>query len=340
MASTAAAPDGPRLYSPDVAQRATLDGGFSRGWGFHFQPNESYWVDCHAHLGKVATRPEIYRVLAEWFGALDAYRLGRVIAICNGPDGFEAYRDLAAQDPRFAWILWQSCDKPDDALMRRALDHGACGLKLHNAPLMSGLGAPTVWQSDAWRAVFEALAEARRPVLWHVTQRMSASPYHGGDGESYWKNGWAKGVTFTNEDLLRGFLDLARRHPAVPFVGAHQLYLGLDRLAALFTEHPNLYVDTSIGFFVRWADALYPEDRERLRRFVLAFPDRILFGSDAPLAPGGTDAYQVQAFLCHARCILQLGLPDDVLQRVAHANAERLFGLAPQVPRRRGNSRP
>ncbi len=328
--------------SPDVAERETLDGGFSRGWGFHFQANEAAWVDAHAHMGSTTTRPLIYRTLEERFGRLDAFRLGRVVAIVKQEQGFEAFRDLAAQDSRFAWLYWMPFDKPDAALARKALEHGARGLKLHNSPLMSGVGAagPQVWLSDPWRRVFEVLAEAGLPVLWHVTQRMSASPYHGGDAQSYFKDGWKKGLKWTNEDYLSVFLQLAEQYRRIPFIGAHQCYLGHDRLSALFEAHPNLYIDTSIGFFVRWADVLCEEDRAVLGAFVREHEDRILFGTDASLAPGASDEYQVQAFLCHARCIRQLRLPDGPLQKVAHANAERLFQLEPTSTRRRGNSRP
>src|SRR5690606_19857022 len=100
------------------------------------------------------------------------------------------------------------------------------------------------------------LEERGRPVLWHVTQRLSASPYHGGGENSYWSEGWARGVTFTNEDLLGVTLQVMRNHPGLIVQGAHQLHVGFDRLARLFEEYPNLYIDTSCAWYVRWADTL------------------------------------------------------------------------------------
>lgn len=327
-------------HSPDVAARSGLDNGFSKGWGLHFQPNEAYWLDCHNHLGKDTTPAQLACMLDEWFAALDAYRLGRIMVIVKNPEAFPACRDVAARDARFNWIVRMFPDQPDLDLLRRALDHGARGVKLHNAPLMSGKAPPDIWLSDAWSRIFQALAQTNYPVLWHVTQRLSASPYHGGRPNVYWQDGAQTNHHVTNEKLLQIFLQVVRQYPPIPFIGAHQLHVGLERLGSILAETPNLLIDTSCGFVVRWADVLYDHDRDVLRRFVLAHPERILFGTDASLSAGGTDTWMIQAFLNHARFINQLQLPDDVLQQVAHANAERIFQLAPISVPHRGNSRP
>ncbi len=327
-------------HSPDIAERTRLDGGFSQGWGLHFQPNEAYWLDCHGHLGKDTTQAQLACMLDEWFAALDAYRLGRIMVIVKNPEAFQACRDVAARDARFSWIVRMFHDQPDIDLLRRALDHGARGVKLHNAPLMSGKDRPDIWLSDDWSRIFQLLAQANYPVLWHVTQRVSASPYHGGRANSYWQDGAKNNGVVTNEKLLQVFLQVIRQYPQIPFIGAHQLHVGLERLAGILAENPNLLIDTSCGFVTRWADVLYDHDRDVLRKFFLAHPDRILFGTDASLSAGGTDTWMIQAFLNHARFINQLRLPDAVLQKVAHANAERIFKLAASIVPARGNSRP
>lgn len=327
-------------HAPDVVERETLDGGFSRGLGLHFQPSEAYWLDAHVHLRTAKSEAEIVEVLDAWFARLDAFRLGRVLALVKPDASFEALQAVSARDERFAWLLWLDPDRPDDALLRRALDHGAVGLKLHNAPIMRGLHPHEIWLNDEWARVFRLVEEAGVPVLWHVTQRLSAAPYHGGGRNAYWEEGCQRGVTFTNEDLLQVTLEVMRRFPRLKVQGAHQLHLGPERLAQLFAQYPNLYIDSSCTMFVRWADVMYESDRQVLRRFVLEHADRILFGSDAPLAPGAIDEYLVQGFLCHARFFHQLRLPDPPLQMVSHENAERLYGLTPLNPVRRGNYRP
>lgn len=327
-------------HSPDVMERETLDDGFSKDLGFFFQPNEAYWFDAHTHLNRAQTESELVGLIDEWFGRLDAFRLGRFLSIVDEVEHYPLYGEVSAKDDRFSWIARLKPDNPDVDLLKRAFDLGAIGLKLHNAVIMRGGHPHDIWLSDEWAKVFSFLEETGKPILWHVTQRMSASPYHGGGFQSYWEEGWKKGVTFDNEDLLEITLKVMRNHPRLVVQGAHQLHLGFDRLASLFDQYENLYIDTSCAWFVRWADQLYERDRERLREFTLKYSDRILFGTDAGLKPGGIDEYLVQGFLCHARCVSQLRLPDDVLQKVSHLNGERLYGLNRLDASRRGNYRP
>lgn len=104
-------------HSPDIEERNTLDNGFSNGLGFHFQPNEAYWLDCHNHMENPVTHREIYRILEDWFSRLDAFRLGRVIAIVRKPEAFNVFRDLAAQDKRFGWLFRIPYDKHENVVI-------------------------------------------------------------------------------------------------------------------------------------------------------------------------------------------------------------------------------
>ncbi len=184
---SSAKPDWPdEPHSPDVKERETLDGGFSAGLGFHFLPNETYWLDCHNHLHP-GTLPQLFRMLEEWFGQLAAFRLGRVIAILrdDSDSAFETCGTLSRVDRRFSWIYWPLIEEADPDRLRKALDHGAVGLKLHNNAIMSGAAQPDCWLTPRWQKMFQVQQESGLPVLWHVTQRMSASPYHGGGVNSY-----------------------------------------------------------------------------------------------------------------------------------------------------------
>lgn len=327
------------LHSPDVAERDLLDQGFSKGWGLHFRPNEAYWFDCHNHLESLKTHAEFYRVLDAWFAQLDAFRLGKLAAFATDADAFEVYRDMSKQDPRFCWFYRLPYDKPNAELVQKAFEHGALGLKLHNAPLMKGEGSHEVWFQPEWTKVFEIVNAEKKALNWHVTQRVSSSPYHGGGKNPYWSLA-ENGPTTSNEKLLQTALKIADNYPNLTLIGAHQLHVGLERLESIFTQHPNVVIDTSCAGFLRWCDDLSPTDQKTLRDFYLLFQDRILFGTDSSLAPDRIDAYQVQTFLCHARFIHQLRLPDEQLQKIAHGNAERILGLEPLEPQRRYNSRP
>lgn len=326
-------------HAPDVAERETLDDGFSRGWGAHFQPAEAYWVDCHTHMLEQDPKA-IVGLIGAWGDRLDAWRLRRTVAMDGYPENAGAFAAAARVDDRFAWLARLEFDGPDTDGLERCLEAGAAGLKLHNKDLIESAVHPAMWLSEQWHRIYRRMGQAGLPVLWHVTQRLSDSPYTGGGRNSYWETGWAKGCTYGNADVLNVFLQVVQEHRGTNFIGAHQLHLGFDRLDELLAAHPNLYIDTSIGCFVRWGDQMYPEDRERARAFFVAWADRILFGTDCILASDLMGEFVYQAFLGHVRYIRQLRLPDDVLQKVAHGNAERLMQLSALRMSRRGALRP
>ena len=332
--------DPTRPHSPYLLQRDTLDDSFSRGWMLHFPPSEEYWIDMHVHMRSVSDANDLERLLDEWFTRLDAYRLGKIVAIINQDSQFELFGEASEKDARFAWMYQPKIDAPSLSLVREAVKHGACAIKLHNASIMQGMVPRQVWQNSEWQAILSYAESAEIPLLWHVTQRHAYSPYHGGGLNAYWQKGWEKGVDFTNEDLLQDMLTQMKRFPKLKVIGAHQLHIGINRLSQLFKEYPNLYIDSSCGMYLRWADEFIEEDRLLLREFVENWSERIVFGTDASLFPGSVDEYAVQGFLCHPRFMLKLGLSDKVLQDVAWRTTQQLFNLKEVSSARRGNVRP
>lgn len=326
-------------HASDVEERETTDDGFSRGWGAHFQPSEDYWVDCHMHLREEDVETML-DLLESWGDRLEAWRFRRAVALDGSPSTADAFEAAADADDRLQWLVWLDPDEPDLEGLERCLEAGATGLKLHNRPVIQNAIDPSVWHSAEWNRLFDRLGEAGLPVLWHVTQRLTEAPYTGGGQNSYWETGWENGCEFTNEDLLQSFLTVVEQHPETDFVGAHQLHLGFDRLGELLAAHPNLYIDTSIGCFVRWGDRMYEEDRDRAREFFCEWDDRILFGTDCILRTELLNETLYQQFLGHVRYIRQLRLPETVLQKVSHRNAERVFGLPSADPSMKGTLRP
>ena len=152
-------------HSSDIKDREILDNGFSKGFGFHFLPNEEHWVDCHNHLVDSSTHWEIYKSLDQWYSKRDAFRLGKTLLIASECKAFKAYRDITLQDERFDWLIWLPFDKPDVNVFKSAIENGAVGLKLHNAPIMQGLGKLDVWLSNEWYKIFELVEKNNIPVL-------------------------------------------------------------------------------------------------------------------------------------------------------------------------------
>lgn len=329
-----------RPRSPYVAQRETQDGGFSRGWGLHFLPSEEGWIDIHNHLEDIGSRQDADALLDNWFARLDAYRLAASVMIIDGAEHFDLWETLAREDSRFAWIYWPDIRNPNPALVERAARKGAVALKLHNQLIMEGEVRGDIYDSAQWRAVFAFACEAGLPLLWHVTQRVGYSPYHGGGENAYWSAGQGKNGGITNEDLLQGTLRVLNDYPGIKIIGAHQLHIGLDRLRSLFNEYEHLYIDSSCGFYLRWADDFIESDRIILKEFVEKYADRVLYGTDTMFKANSIDDYLVQGNLCHARFMLRLGLEHGALQKVAWKNATTLFKLPEICGARRGCVRP
>jgi predicted TIM-barrel fold metal-dependent hydrolase len=333
-------PEAQRPHAPDVAERETTDNGFSAGWGCQYLPSERYIIDCHTHCFSATDRYEIFRMVDGFFSRAIAFRLGRMVVLDGDPENLESFAAVAKFDPRFRFWLRGDDEKPDLDFLKKGVDAGGVGMKILNIRIMRQAGDPKVWLSRPWQEIFAWLESKNLPVLWHVTQRHTAAPYMGGNLLSYWQEGWKNGAKFTNEDLLGVFLENVRRFRGIPFVGAHQLHIGWDRLGQLFSEHPNLHADTSCGCVVRHGDQMYEQDRRKLNAFFCKWQDRLLFGTDVCLETGCVDEYLLQHFVNHVRFIHQLQLPDAPLQAVMHANATRLLKLDPLSDMRRGALRP
>lgn len=341
-------------HSPDVVERETADGGFSRGWGIHFKPAEKCIVDVHGHIqfnsfddaaGILSRHMELVRplkithcVACSPIMAQPRYLdepQGFSVPCRSGFDELKPYFDLAHRAGNLSLMLFLHYANPDVELLVQSVAAGACAVKLHNAPIIVNAADPEIWLSGEWEAAFAEIERHGLPILWHVTQRLTDSPYTGGGRNTYWKDGWKKGVSFTNEDLLQIFLKVVEKHPGIPFICAHQLHIGWERLASLLDKYPNMYTDTSIGCVVNEGDRMYEDDIRYIREIFIRYSDRILFGTDYFIAdtaagnPIGTDVEKAAIIVSHIRFIKQLRLPDEALQKVFHCNAEHLLRIMP-----------
>ena len=330
-------------HSPDVLERETADNGFSKGWGFHFQTSERYWIDCHVHVRKVF---DFQRYVDNWFDWSMAWRQAKFIAVDGRPEpsergfSYEELAEIVSNDSRMAFLYYPGIDMPDTGPLERALELGASGLKLWSPTFVLEGRPADEFEHPRWEGFFKIVNDRELPILWHVTQRLTDSPYTGGGRNAYWSEGWKKGVEYSNEELLQSFLRIAKAHPRGHFIGAHQLHLGLDRLEEIFEEYPNVYIDTSIGCFVRWGDEIYPEDQKKIRDFFIKYADRILFGTDIGMGKGYNLETEHLSLMGHIRFVRQLRLPYDELQKVSHENAEKLFRIEKSSDVRTGNIRP
>lgn len=323
-------------HSPDVLERETSDEGFSKGWGMHFMPEEKYWADVHTHLevndiNRYKEALENYKIIASGLNVGHAVVILPFLNISKEGSGLAEIMECACravnETEGLAPMLYIDYKKPDPELIDKAVKMVVKGIKLHNAPIITEGGSSKVWLADRWRRVFDKIGEHNLPVLWHVTQRLTDSPYTGGGRNTYWKEGWEKGIKYTNQDLLDVFLEIVGSYPDICFIGAHQLHIGWERIASLFDKYANLYIDTSVGCFVREFDRIYPQDRDYLRQYFIKYCDRILFGTDTIITGVNTEHSIEINYKNHMRFIRQLQLPYEELQKIAYGNLNRVFGI-------------
>ena len=331
-------------HHPDVLEREHLDNGFSRGWALHAKPQTPHFYDCHIHYSG-PTEGTICQNIAS--DAKKPYSLGvkgaMVMLQTYGKrwnpsmssgeimDKFP-YFTIKELEERLAgfsesphtWAVYLNYHSPEVELVNAVADMGCCCIKLHNAALIEDNAPPDIWLNKEWSAVFEAIQRRNMAVIWHVTQRRSASAYTWGARNAYWQKGWANGTTFTNEDLLQVFLTCCNRYPGIKFIGAHQLHIGWERTEELFAAHPNLYVDTSTGGQLKLDEDFYPHDRDYLREMFIRNASRVLFGTDTFWGSVGR-VYDHTSTLQHIRYIKKLDLPQEELELIAYLNSERLL---------------
>jgi predicted TIM-barrel fold metal-dependent hydrolase len=144
---------------------------------------------------------------------------------------------------------------------------------------------------------------------------------------------------------------LLELHPALKFVGLHlaSLEWDVDRLAAFLDRFPQATVDVAARLVHLEQQSI--RQRGKVRRFLVKYQDRILYGTDIARLPEATDA----AFAAEADAtwrsdwrflntadVLQsddlaapfrgLALPKAVVDKLYRANALRVFPTAWHAP--------
>ena len=317
-------------------------------------------IDAHNHLSQLGECCEDAnrRLLhpRQLFDKLDEHNIHGIV----DADGFVSSRlepALASYKHAYpgrvavlAHLDWSCCREPGwpDALRRqleRAIALGADGLKVSKALGLSvrDESAQLVSLDDhRLDAVWETAGSAGVPVLIHVADPVAFfSPadrhnerwdeLHACPGWSWYGPGRP-----TFRELIEALISLVERHPTTTFqtahVGCYAENLGFVA-DQLLRPHPNVYTDISERI------AELGRQPYTARGFCIEFQDRILFGTDRPPL-GPWYPYYFRFLETYDECFLPgpenpprqgrwgiygLGLPDDVLAKVYHLNAERLY---------------
>jgi predicted TIM-barrel fold metal-dependent hydrolase len=171
-------------------------------------------------------------------------------------------------------------------------DLGMLGLHFH--PIMGHFAV----SDRRLYSLFEAIDELRVPVMVDVGTTGMGAGMPGGMGAK---------IRYAHPSAID---ELAADFPHLTIVAAHPGWPWVDEMTAVVLHKGNVFWELS-----GWAPRYFPPQlkidiRSRLK-------DKILFGSDYPSIP-------YQRLLSEWKA---LGYSDDVMERILHANAERVLGL-------------
>jgi predicted TIM-barrel fold metal-dependent hydrolase len=176
---------------------------------------------------------------------------------------------------------------------RRLIEHyGIRGFKFH--PTMQGF-----YPNDRSAYVlYEAIAEAGLPALFHTGQTGVGAGMHGGMGMR---------LKYSDPMYLD---DVAADFPDMKVILAHPSFPWQEEALAVATHKPNVYIDLS-----GWSPKYFPPILVRYANTLLK--DRVLFGSDWP-------AILPDRWLADFD---RLDIKPDVRPLILKENARRLLGM-------------
>ena len=131
--------------------------------------------------------------------------------------------------------------------------------------------------------------------------------------------------------LMETFENALRENPGTIFIACHYLNMthDLPRLGALLDKYPNMYFDIS----ARVAESAHTP--RATREFLIKYQDRVLFGTDNGMDPEmyrnifrvleTNDEHFYIPELGYHWALSGFNLPDEVLKKLYHDNAERIL---------------
>ena len=244
-------------------------------------------------------------------------------------------------DPQFGVKMVQQLD---DAVSR-----GARGLKVLKdlgLGVRDKTGKLVAIDDERMDPVWEECGKLGIPVAIHSTDPeafFTPADRHNERYEELMRNPtWSfYGAAFPNkEKLLEERNHVFAKHPRTNFVALHVANWpeNLDAVSAWLKKYPNM----SVEFGAREAEL--GRQPRRARQFFMEFQDRIMFGTDSEPDPKmyanyfrwletADEYFEYWGYPGQGRWeIYGLELPDEVLEKVYHKNAERIFAQFKGVP--------
>jgi predicted TIM-barrel fold metal-dependent hydrolase len=240
------------------------------------------------------------------------------------------------------------------ALIGTSLQQGASGVKIWKnigMELKDSAGRFVMADNPAFEPVFRHLEQNNIPMLAHLGEPQNcwlpeAQMTDEGD-KGYYKNNpqyhmYLHPEMPSYEQQLSARDHLLEMYPDLILVGAHlgSLEWNVDELAKRFNRYPDFAVDMAarIGHLRNQSK----ENRERVRRFMITYQDRILYGTDTEvhdavmkdfdqasrdIRNGWLNDWIYLATDSTVRDVQGLKLPAEVIDKIYFKNAERCYNL-------------
>ncbi len=309
-------------------------------------------IDVHSHVNDAMGIDEEHVPPAELVGRMDRNNI-RTIVILTGMWGEKLQKvldEMVKPYPGrflvFTQLDWSKIDDPDfSRLMVRQIDdsvaRGARGLKV-----LKDLGLGVRDKTGTLIPV----DDPRLDPVWEECGRLGIPVFiHTGDPEAFFHPTDAKNERYEElvdhpdwsfygagfpglEALLEARNRVVARHPGTMFVSLHMGWPeNLEWVAHSLAQYSNLYME----FGAREAEL--GRQPGATRKLFLTYPDRILFGSDS-----GSDEKMYRNYFRWLETadeyleyygypeqgrwkIYGLDLPGEVLEKIYHRNAEKIF---------------
>ncbi|HTC67389.1 MAG TPA: amidohydrolase family protein [Candidatus Acidoferrum sp.] len=254
----------------------------------------------------------------------------------------------------FTQVDWSKIDDPQFSVkmvqqLDDAVGRGARGLKVLKdlgLGVRDKTGKLVAIDDERMDPVWEECGRLGIPVAIHSTDPeafFTPTDQHNERYEELMRNPtWSfYGATFPNkEKLLEERNHVFAKHPRTNFVALHVANWpeNLDAVSAWLKKYPNM----SVEFGAREAEL--GRQPRRARQFFMEFQDRIMFGTDSEPDPKmyanyfrwletADEYFEYWGYPGQGRWeIYGMELPDEVLEKVYHKNAERVFAQFKGVP--------
>ena len=230
------------------------------------------------------------------------------------------------------------------AWLDKSFEAGAVSVKIWKdvgMEIKSADGKYIMPDDPMFDAIYDHIAKSGKPLTAHFAdpyeawQPLKEGSLHYGyysknpEWHVYGRDGYP-----SHEQIMAARDNVLAKHPDLVMIGSHLASLDhdLDALGRRLDKYPNLYVDVS----ARTHSLMMLYTPEKVREFFVRYQDRILFGTDADkfsgveqppaekraeFAEAMEKGYRAQ-FDYYSK---KVGLPEEVLHKFFHGNAERLM---------------